>query len=83
MAVPMGSAAKVVAFGGLTRHVALFRVAGVALRVIPTCFITRPESFCGTGAILLQGLQKTSYIFLAGAALWTCPWSFCVAGAAR
>ena len=78
----MGSAAKVVAFEGLKRHVALFRVAGVALCDIPTYFITRPKSFCGTGAILLQGLQKTSCIFLAGAALLTCPWSFCVAGAA-
>ena len=37
MAVPMGSSAEVVIFGGFRRVVALFRVAGVALRDIQTC----------------------------------------------
>ena len=34
MAVPMGSSAEVVIFGGFRRVVASFRVAGVALRDI-------------------------------------------------
>ena len=40
-----------------------FRVAGVALRDIPTCFITCPKSFCVTDAILFRGFQKLSWIF--------------------
>ena len=44
MAVP--SSAKGVIFGGVKRHVASsFRVAGVALRDIQTCFVTRRKSF--------------------------------------
>jgi len=38
MAVPMVSFAKGVTFGGFKRRVASFRVAGVALRDIQTCF---------------------------------------------
>ena len=59
MAVPMVSSAKGVTFGGFKRCVASFRVAGVALLDIQTCFVT---PFC-----------------VAGAALRTCPSSFCVA----
>ena len=40
MAVPMGSFAEVVIFGVCRRVVASFRVAGVALRDIQTCFAT-------------------------------------------
>ena len=40
MAVPMGSSAGGVLFGGFRRVVASFRVAGVALRDIQTCFAT-------------------------------------------
>ena len=40
MAVPMGSSAEVVIFGGVRRVVASFRVAGVALRDIQTCCAT-------------------------------------------
>ena len=40
MAVPMGSFAEVVLFGGFRRLVASFRVAGVALRDIQTCSAT-------------------------------------------
>ena len=40
MAVPMVSSAAVVIFGGFRRLVASFRVAGVALRDIQTCFVT-------------------------------------------
>ena len=79
MAVPIGSSAKRVTFGAFQRRVASFRVAGVALRGIPTCFKTRQESFCVAGAI---HFQKMRCIFVAGAALWTPPLSFCVAGAA-
>ena len=44
MAVP--SSAKGVIFGGVKRHVASsFRVAGVALRDIQTCFVTCRKSF--------------------------------------
>ena len=48
MAVPMGSSAEVVIFGGFRRVVASFRVAGVALRDIQTCSATcRKSFFCG------------------------------------
>ena len=39
-------------FGGFTSGVASFRVAGVALRDIQTCFVTCRKSFCVAGAIL-------------------------------
>ena len=58
MAVPMGSSAEVVIFGGFRRVVASFRVAGVALRDIQTCFATCWKSFCVAGAILLCRFQK-------------------------
>jgi len=54
MAVRMGSSAEVVIFGGFHGGVALFRVAGVALRDIQTCFATCRKSFCVAGAILLR-----------------------------
>ena len=50
MAVPMGSSAEVVLFGGCRRVVASFRVA---LRDIQTCSGTCRKSFCVAGAILL------------------------------
>ena len=53
MAVPMGSSAEAVLFGGFRRVVAAFRVAGVALRGIPTCSATYRKSFCVAGTILL------------------------------
>ena len=58
MAVPMGSSAEVVIFGGFRRGVASFRVAGVALRDIQTCSATCRKSFCVAGAILLRRFQK-------------------------
>ena len=58
MAVPMGSFAEVVLFGGFRRVVASFRVAGVALRDIQTCSGTCRKSFCVAGAILLLRCQK-------------------------
>ena len=45
MAVPMGSAAKAVNFGGFKRCVTSFHVAGVALCDIPTFFITCRKLF--------------------------------------
>ena len=59
MAVPMiVSSAEVVIFGGFKRLVASFRVAGVALRDIQTCFVTCRKLFCVAGAILLRRFQK-------------------------
>ena len=58
MAVPMGSSAEVVIFGGFQCVVASFRVAGVALRDIQTCSATCRKSFCVAGAILLRRFQK-------------------------
>ena len=46
MAVPMASSAKGVTFGGFKRCVALFRVAGVALRDIQRCSVTCRQLFC-------------------------------------
>ena len=82
MAVPIVSFAKGVIFGGLTRRVASFHVAGMALRDIQTCFVTCGKLFCVAGTILLRRFQKMRWaVLVAGAALWTCPSSFCVAGA--
>ena len=58
MAVPMGSSAEVVIFGGFQCVVASFRVAGVALRDIQTCSATCRKSFCVAGGILLRRFQK-------------------------
>ena len=58
MAVPMGSFAEVVLFGGFRRLVASFRVAGVALRDIQTCSGTCRKSFCVAGATLFRRFQK-------------------------
>ena len=63
MAVPMGSSAEVVLFGGFRRVVASFRVAGMALRDIQTCSGTRRKSFCVAGAILSRRFHKMSCIF--------------------
>ena len=58
MAVPMVSPAGGVIFGGFQGFVASFRVAGVALRDIQTCFVTCRKSFCVAGGILLRRFQK-------------------------
>ena len=50
MAVPLVSSPKGVIFA--------FRVAGVALRDIQTCFVTCRKSLCVAGAILLRRFQK-------------------------
>ena len=56
--VPMVSSAEGVIFGGFTCGVASFRVAGVALRDIQTCFVTCRMLFCVAGAILERRFQK-------------------------
>ena len=58
MVVPTGSSAEGVTLGAFQRCVASCRVAGVALRDIPTCFMTCQKSFCVAGAILLLHFQK-------------------------
>ena len=58
MAVPMVSCAEGVVFGGFICGVASFRVAGVALRDIQTCFVTCRKSFCVAGAMPLRSFQK-------------------------
>ena len=58
IAVPMVSSAEGVIFGGFKRPVASFRVAGVALRDIQTCFVTCRKSFCVAGARLLRRFPK-------------------------
>ena len=55
---PCLSSAGVVIFGGFKLLVASFRVAGVALHDIQTCFVTCRKSFCVAGAILLRRFQK-------------------------
>ena len=52
MAVPMVSFAEVIIFGGFKLLVASFRVAGVALHDIQTCFVTCRKWFCVAGAML-------------------------------
>ena len=79
MAVPIATAAKVVTSGGFKRRAMSFRVAGVGLCDIPTCFIACRKSFCVTGTILFRrGLS----FFVPGTALWRPPCLFCVACAA-
>ena len=63
MAVPMGSSAGGIIFGGFRRLVASFRVAGVALRDIQQRSVTCRKSFCVAGGILLRRFQKMCCIF--------------------
>jgi len=58
IAVPMVSSAGGDIFGGFQRFVASFRVAGVTLCDIQTCFVTCRRSFGVAGAILLRHFQK-------------------------
>ena len=58
MAVPMVSSAGGVIVGCFQRFVASFRVVGVALCDIQTCFVTCRKPFCVAGAILLRRFHK-------------------------
>ena len=63
MAAPIGSLPGGVIFGGLTCHVASFRMAGVALRDMWTCLVTCRKTFCEAGAILSCRFQNMHCIF--------------------
>ena len=79
MAVPMVSSAEVVVFVGFKHLVASFRVAGVALRDIQTCFCTVSKVvLCGTRNTFATFSEDAWQFFVAGAALWTCQSSFFV-----
>ena len=82
MAVPMGSFTEVVLFGGFRRLVASFRVAGVALRDIQTCSARVESRFAWQAQYFCDVFRRCVAVFVAGAALWTRPSSFFVAGAA-
>ena len=57
MAVPIVSSAEGVLFGGFKRLVASFRMAGVALRDIQTCFVScRKCSLCCSHVSRLESL---------------------------
>ena len=79
MTVPIGSAAKVVTFGGFKRC-ASFRVAGVALCNTATSFIVSKVVLCDTRNTFAR-FSEDELHFVAGAALWRPPSSFCMAGA--
>ena len=66
MAVPLAGAAKAVTCRGCKRFATRFRVAGVALCDIATCFITCQKPFCATGAMLLRRFQKMTFMFRCG-----------------
>ena len=58
MAVPM------VIFGGFNRRAtSSFRVAGVELRDIQTCFVKCRKSFCVAGAVLWRYFRRISCSF--------------------
>jgi len=59
MAVPMGSSAEVVLFGGCRRVVASFRVAGVALRDIQN----HSDVFWNVSKVVLRGRRNTFATF--------------------
>ena len=89
MAVPLVvSSAKGVTFGGFTCGVA-FRFAWqvwhffVTFRRFQTCFVTcRKPILCGQAQYFYDVFVRWVAVFVAGAALWMCPSSFCVASAA-
>ena len=61
-----------------------FCVASVALCDILTCLIKRRKAFCATKrktfARFFQKMPRCLEFFMARAALWTCPSSFCAPG---
>ena len=66
MALPMAIVAKVVSFRSVKRRIALFRVAGVALCIIPTyCIICNVSKcvLCVRDAVLSRRCQKMSCSF--------------------
>ena len=79
-----GKFCKRVHFWRFQRCVASFRLAGVALCDIPTCFtIVCRTSFCVACAIYFCDVFRRCVAFVvAGAALWRPLMSFCMAGTA-
>ena len=65
MALPMASSAKVVTFGGFKCRVASFRVAGVGLCDILTCFITCPKLFYVASGILFCDVFRARFLRIA------------------
>ena len=82
MAVPMGSSAEVVIFGGFRRGVASFRVAGVHFVTFRRVLERVESRFVWQVQYFRDVFTRCLAFFVAGAALWTCPSSFFVAGAA-
>ena len=82
MTVPMGSFTEVVLFGGFRRLAASFRVADVALRDIQTVLQRVASRFAWQAQYFWDVFRRCVAVFVAGAALWACPSSFFVAGAA-
>ena len=72
MGVPMVSSAKCVILAGFKRHVAPFRVAGVALRDMWTCLATCRKAFCLAGAILLRRCCRRCVLFFVAGAAFPC-----------
>ena len=82
MAVPMGSSEEVVIFGGV--DVSLLRFASqawhfVTFRRVPERVDSR---FAWQAQYFGDVVRRCVAVFVAGAALWMCPSSFFVAGAA-
>ena len=73
MAVPMTSFAEGVHFG---------RFETSRFFVSRSMFVICRKSLFAAGALLLRRFRRCVAVFLAGAELWTCPFSFCVADAA-
>ena len=63
MAVPLGTVAKVVTFEGFKRRATAFRLTGVALCHIPTCFIMYRRSFGVTVPLARFAEDGSSCIF--------------------
>ena len=84
VAVSRGDAAKPFIFEGSKEIVMSFCVAGVALGDMSSCFIMCPKSFCVWQAqYFCVVVRRWVAFFVAGAALWRPPSSFCVAVAAH
>ena len=64
---------KGVTFAGFQRRVASFRVAGVALRDIQTCFLTCRKFFVWQAQYFRDVFRRCIAVFVAGAALWRPP----------
>ena len=82
MAVPVASSAKVITFGGFKRLVASFRLAGLALRDIQTCFVTCRSRFVWQAQYFCDVFRRCVPVLVAGAALWRPPSPFGMAGTA-